>query len=85
MELVSISATLCDSVFADLSVVFPFGLSRSFPKLCDPQRPTKTIWKPGFTDVLVMNAKLPKELLGVLVSILTQNNTTLIVQANFSF
>ena len=25
-------------VFADLSVVFLFGLSRSFPKLCDPQR-----------------------------------------------
>ena len=38
------------TVFADLSVVFPFGFSRSFQKLCDPQRPTKTIWKPGFSE-----------------------------------
>ena len=28
------------TVFTDLSAMFPFSLSRSFPKLCDLQRPT---------------------------------------------
>ena len=59
IELISISATLSDSVFvglygslrvfADLSVVFPFGLSRFFTVFPRTVRPSATIWKQGFT------------------------------------
>ena len=45
-------------VFLGLSSVFPYNVwvfqgRRSFLKLCDPQRPTKTIWKLGFNVYLV--------------------------------
>ena len=48
------SLRVTEGLYRYFSCVFHLvfhGLSQSFPKLCDPLRPTKTIWKPGFIPI----------------------------------